>query len=203
MEPVLSTCMSDAPVLAFVGLSGALLAVLDPIPYVRDILRGRTRPYRASWLIWSALGVLTFCAQVADGATWSAAAVGVQAAATLLVFALSVRHGQGGVRPSDAALLLFAAAGAVGWLLLSVPVLATLFVIAGDAVGVALMLPKASQDPWSETRSSYVLASASGVLSTIAVGTLDAALMMYPAYIACANGVTAVVITVGRNRTQR
>jgi hypothetical protein len=194
--------MADAPVLAIVGLSGALLAFLDPIPYVRDILRGRTRPYRASWLIWSALGVLTFCSQVADGGTWSVAAVGVQAASTIVVFALSIQCGQGGARRTDAALLLLAAGGALAWRLSSEPVLATLFVIAADAVAVALMLPKTWLDPWSETRSSYVLASASGVLSTIAVGTLDAALMLYPAYFACANGVTAVVITVARHRTR-
>jgi hypothetical protein len=194
--------MADAPVLAIVGLSGALVALLDPIPYVRDILRGRTRPYRATWLIWSALGVLTFCSQVADGGTWSVAAVGVQAAATMFVFALSIRRGEGGVRPTDAALLLLAAGGAGLWVLWSEPVVATLFVIAADAVGVAMMLPKARHDPWSETRSSYVLASASGVLSTIAVGTLDASLMLYPAYTACANGVTALVITAGRKQTR-
>jgi hypothetical protein len=194
--------MADAPVLAAVGLAGALLALLDPIPYVRDILRGRTRPYRATWLIWSGLGVLTFCSQLADGGTWSIAAVGVQAASTLFVFVLSIRRGQGGARRTDAALLLLAAGGTVAWLSSSEPVLATVFVIAADALGVALMLPKTWQDPWSETRSSYVLASASGVLSTIAVGALDAALLLYPAYFACANGVTAVVITVGRNRTR-
>jgi hypothetical protein len=62
------------------------------------------------------------------------------------------------------------------------------------------MLPKAWRDPWSETRSSYVLASASGALGALAVGGLDAILIAYPAYFACANGFTAVVISIGRRR---
>ena len=63
------------------------------------------------------------------------------------------------------------------------------------------MLPKTWRDPWSETRSSYVLASASGVLSAVAVGGLDPSLIVYPVYFACANGFIAVVISVGRRRT--
>jgi hypothetical protein len=43
--------------LAAAALLAALLAVIDTVPYVRDILRGTTRPQRATWLIWSVLGV--------------------------------------------------------------------------------------------------------------------------------------------------
>ena len=196
MEPVLS------PTFALAGLTAAGLALVEPVPYVRDILRGHTRPYRVSWLIWSALGVVTFCAQVADGGTWSVVAVGIQTAATILVFALSIGRGEGRVRPTDAALLLLASAGVLAWAVSTATVMATLLVIAVDVLGVVLMLPKTYRDPWSETRSSYVLATASGALSTVAVGAFDLGLALYPAYIACANGVTAVVITVARNRTR-
>src|SRR5687767_14476695 len=114
--------MSDAPFFAVVGLAAALLALLDPIPYVRDVLRRRTRPHRAAWLIWSVLAIVTFCAQVVDGATWSAAMLGVQAGTTLLVFMLSIRRGEGGAGYADAALLLLAAGGILGWALSSQPV---------------------------------------------------------------------------------
>jgi hypothetical protein len=60
------------------------------------------------------------------------------------------------------------------------------------------MLPKTWRDPWSETLSTFVLASASGVLSAIAVGAMDASLLLYPAYFAAANGVTAAVIALRR-----
>ncbi len=193
--------MPDAPFLALLGLVAALLALLDPIPYVHDILRRRTRPHRATWFIWSVLAIVTLCAQVADGATWSAAMLGVQAAATVLVFVLSIRWGEGGTGPADATLLLLAAGGILGWAVSSHPVVATLLVMAADAIGLALMLPKTWRDPWSETRSSYILASASGVLGAVAVGGLDPSLIVYPAYFACANGFIAVVISVGRRRT--
>ncbi len=96
----------DTPVLAMVGRAAAFLALLDPVPYVRDVLRGRTRPQRVTWFIWSVLAIVTFCAQVGDGATWSVAMAGAQAVSTLVVFVLSNRHGQGGTGRTDVRPLL-------------------------------------------------------------------------------------------------
>ena len=40
------------------GLIAGDLVILANIPYMRDILRGKTKPERASWLIWFTLGVI-------------------------------------------------------------------------------------------------------------------------------------------------
>ena len=61
------------------GLLAGLVAVADPIPYIRDTVRGRTRPHRGTWLIWSVLAIVAFLAQYADGAAWSLPMVGVLA----------------------------------------------------------------------------------------------------------------------------
>ena len=46
--------MSDlAPVF---GVLAAVVGVADTIPYVRDTLRGSTRPHRGTWLIWGVPG---------------------------------------------------------------------------------------------------------------------------------------------------
>ena len=186
--------------LALLGLAAAALAVLDTVPYVRDILRGTTRPHRGSWLVWSVLGATAFVSQLADGASWSLAMVGAQVAAITLVLLLSLRHGTGGVGRYDLTLMGAAALGLAGWLISDDPAVATVFVVAADTAGVALMLPKTWRDPWSETLSTYALASASGVLATAAVGTLDASLVLYPAYFAVANAATAALIA-GRRRS--
>jgi hypothetical protein len=41
-----------APVL---GLLAGVVGIADTIPYVRDTVRGSTRPHRGTWLIWSVL----------------------------------------------------------------------------------------------------------------------------------------------------
>jgi hypothetical protein len=185
--------------LPVLGVAAAVLSLIDPLPYVRDVLRGRTRPHRATWLIWSALGATAFASQLADGAGWSLAMVGVQTVSMTLVLLLSVRFGMGGLGRCDIGLVALAGLGIVGWAIADEPVIATICVVAADLAAVGLMVPKTWRDPWSETLSTYVLASASGALSAAAVGALDASLILYPAYFAVANGATALLIAARRS----
>lgn len=175
-----------------------MLSLLDPIPYVRDVLRRRTTPHRGTWLIWAALGITAFVSQLADGGSWSLVMVGVQAVSITAVFLLSLGLGVGGVSAWELVLIGLAGLGILGWWITAEPFVATAFVVAADLVGVALMLPKTYRDPRSETLSTYVLASASGVLSAAAVGALDASLLLYPVYFALANGAIAGLIVARR-----
>ena len=179
---------------ALAGVAAAVLSLIDPVPYIRDILRGMTRPHRGTWLIWSALGAVAFASQFADGATWSLGLVGAQSATTTLVLLLSLRFGIGGASVTDLCLIGLAGLGIVGWAISSEPVVATVCVVMADMIGVLMMLPKTWYDPWSETAPTYVLASGSGLCGAIAVGGLNAGLLLYPAYYALANGAIAAVI---------
>jgi hypothetical protein len=153
---------------ALFGIAAAVVAVTDLVPYVRDILRGLTQPHRGTWLIWSTLGVVVLASQVADGATWSLALVGAQAVTTILVLVLSLRFGVGGASGADLSLIGLAALGIGGWAISSRPVVATICVVAADVIGLAMMVPKTWRNPWSETASTFALASASGVCGAIA-----------------------------------
>lgn len=189
--------------LPLLGVAAAVVSLVDLVPYARDTLRHVTRPHRGTWLIWSILGATGFAAQLADGGTWSLLMVGVEAASTALVFALSLRFGMGGIGTYDLCLTSTAVLGVAGWAISSHPVVATACVIAADAVGVALMLPKTWRDPWSETLSTYWLAGTAGALSAAAVGALDVSLLLYPVYFSLANGGTAGVIAYRRRATIR
>jgi hypothetical protein len=182
------------------GVAAAVVSLLDLVPYVRDMLRGTTRPHRGAWFVWSVLALVGFAAQLADGARWSLLMVGVEAVSMVLVFLLSLRFGTGGLGALDLGLTGVAGLGIVGWTVSAQPLVATTCVVAADAVGVALMLPKTWRDPWSETLSTYALAGASGVLGAAAVGAADFGLLLYPVYFAAANLGTAALIA-RRRRT--
>jgi len=111
------------------GLLAGLVAVADPIPYIRDTVRGRTRPHRGTWLIWSVLAIVAFLAQHADGAAWSLPMVGVQALLTTVILALALRRGEGGVSRGELLLIGIAGAGVVGWLSADEPLVATVCVV--------------------------------------------------------------------------
>jgi hypothetical protein len=181
-------------VAATLGILAGLVAVADTVPYIRDTARGRTRPHRGTWLIWSVLANVAFLAQHADGAAWSLPMIGVQAGLTGVIFVLALPRGEGGVSRGEHLLVALAGAGEVGWLTVDEPLVATVCVVAADLIGVALMVPKTYRDPWSETFSTFALASVSGALAVGAVGALDASLLLYPVYYCLGNGCLALLI---------
>lgn len=181
------------------GLLAGVAAVACNVPYLRDTWRGSTVPHRGSWLIWSVLEVVAVGAQAADGARWSLVPLVVQAAGTCLVLALSVRLGRGGLSRVDMGLLLLAALGLAGWMAVDEPVIATACVVVADLLAALMMVPKAWRDPHSETLSTFVLASASGALTAMAVGSLTVPLLAYPVYFVAVNaGLAAVIIRARR-----
>jgi len=179
---------------AAAGVIAGVLGFFDAYPYIRHTLKGTTRPHRGSWLIWGVLGIIVFSSQLADGATWSLIMVGSQTVLIIAIFLLSLRFGEGELTRTNTALLLLAGLGCAGWALASAPVIATYCVVFADAIGVVMMLPKTWRDPSSETFATYALASGSGVLSALAVGRLDAHLLVYPIYFAASCGLLAGVI---------
>ncbi len=182
------------------GLAGALLATMDAAPYIRDTVRGQTVPHRLTWTIWSVLSWIAVASQEADGAEWSLGMAGAQALCTTAVCALSLRYGMGGLSRVEGAMGLVAAGGVAGWAIASDPVVATACVVIADAIGVAVMAPKILRDPGSETVLTYVLAAGSGGCAAVAVGGLNASLLLYPLYFLVGNTLIAVALVASARR---
>jgi hypothetical protein len=119
--------MPDA--VPLLGVLAGLAAVVNTIPYIRDIVRGTTRPHRGTWFVWAVLAIVVYGSQRADGASWSLVLTGSQAVLTALVFVLAIRHGEGGLTRVDLSLMSVACAGVVGWLIAHDPVVAVVCVI--------------------------------------------------------------------------
>jgi DNA helicase HerA-like ATPase len=188
---------------ALLGLAAGLIGIADTIPYVRDTLKGTTRPHRGTWLIWGVLAILVSLSQYADGAAWSLVMAGVQAVLTSLIFLLSLRRGEGGLSRTDLTMIAIAAGGVVGWILAEEPIVATACVVAADLIGAAMMVPKTYRDPDSETLITFAFASLAGALAAGAVGSTDASLLLYPVYYCLINAAIALLIHQRRAATGR
>ncbi len=178
---------------------GGFITIFDAAPYVRDTLRGTTRPHRGAWLIWTSLSLVALASNDADGAVWSRLPLAAQAIGCVAILVLAIRRGEGGVSPPELATLGVAALGVVGWITLSDPTLATAAVIVADLMGGLMMLPKTWRDPDSETAITYVLGTVVGVCTLIAVDGWKASLIAYPLYYVVINLLISAVI-IGRRR---
>lgn len=119
-------------------LTGVLLIIGFAL-YLVDIVRGKTKPERASWLIWSVLGGIAFFSQLADGATWSLVLPGIDTLIVFAIFVLSIRYGVGGLLRRDIISLVVAALGLLLWYLSREPLVALLAVL-GVVLSVRILL---------------------------------------------------------------
>lgn len=186
--------------LAILGLLSGLLSFLCYFPYIRDILLHKTKPERASWLIWSVLGGIAFFSQLAKGATNSLWLAGVQAFGVIIVFLLSLRFGTGGLVKKDYIALFFAGVGLMIWYFTKEAATALFIIIGVDGIGSVLTAHKAYLDPESETVSTWILAGLSGFFAILSVGSFNIVLLSYPIYIFLINLIIVSAILLGKRK---
>ncbi|HSX14909.1 MAG TPA: hypothetical protein VLE72_03330 [Candidatus Saccharimonadales bacterium] len=170
------------------GIIAGILALIAPIPYIRDIIKGTTKPNRATWFIWTALLAIALAGQLASGGTYSTLLTAGDLLGTFIVLMLAVKFGVGGWQTIDKLALAGAALGLILWRLFNSPALALAMIILVDYSGGLPTILKAHRDPDSETISSYWLVGIGSALAVISVGKLDIVLMVYPFFLAILMG---------------
>lgn len=181
----------------FALISGILLLISIP-PYLIDILKGKTKPQRTTWLIWSILGSIAFVSQVYMHATWSLVLVGMDLLDVLVVFGFSIHYGVGGWARIDKLALVIATIGVAISFAAHQPLIALLGVIVAELAGTWLTIYKVYLAPESETAITWVLVGTASMFGTLAVGKLQFNLIIYPIYIVVANYAVAFVQALGR-----
>ena len=197
-RPPAGPTLRSVPMQAAFGILAGILQLVATAPYLRDVLRGSTQPQRATWGIWTTLGLVVFSSQWASGASWSLVLTVGQVVSCGTIFVLSLRRGVGGASRFELALLGIAALGVVGWQLAGNPAVATCSVVVADLIAVGLMLPKTYRQPRSETLETYLIGVVSTVFALFAVGAATPSLLIYPLYVLAADSAVAAVIYLRR-----
>lgn len=175
-----------------------VLSLAASPPYILDTIRGKTKPERATWFIWSVLGVIAFVSQVNLGARWSLVFAGLDALGSIITFTLSLKFGVGGWTLLDRLALVIAGIGVAISVIAHEPVVALLGVILADVSGTVLTIRKTFLAPDTETTISWLLVGTEALTGVLAVGKLDWALILYPAYLVLANYCIPVTQVIGR-----
>ena len=190
--------------LVLLGIGSAIFNVVGIVPYVRSILRGKTKPERSAWWIWTWLMVVAFLAQAAAGATWSLLLTFSYLVCNIIVAWLSIKHGYGKFRVRDYLAVTFAVFGVGIWKETGRPILALLIVIIIDLVGNLLTMEKSWRAPYTENIITYVLGGLAAILGVFAVGSWDLAKVLFPVYAVFVNFITVGLLDYRRHwRSQR
>ncbi|HEY4964112.1 MAG TPA: hypothetical protein VIH90_05445 [Candidatus Saccharimonadales bacterium] len=180
----------------FVGVLSGLIYIVGDIPYIKDVIKGRTKPQRISWALFFGLNVINLANQIALNAHSSLWLIYSWTLVTFIIFALSIKKGVGGKSRIDIICVSGAILGLILWALLKTP-LASLY--CNLLVGIIAFIPtikKAYVSPGTETKISWLTATIAAVLSTISVGRGDSTLLLIPVCSAILSGTIFTILVV-------
>lgn len=184
---------------ALLGVVAAALATVAYAPYLRDILGGKTRPHRATWLIWAVLSALSTASQASQGLSNPLMFSLVQTTATLIVCLLSIRFGLGTcLNRWDLMILVAAGIGLGLWYVTNSAGYALFIAIAISSLGGVATVIKSYRAPGTETLTCWVLNMVGAGLAVAAVQELNWIILAYPLYLFVLYAAIILAILAGR-----
>lgn len=138
----------------------ALLTIIAASAYIRDTLRGKTKPNRVSWFLWALLPLIGTAAAFRAGADiWATIRVFLAGFLPLIIFLASFWNQKSYWRLTffDWLCGIFALLAIAVWLITDSPRTAILFAVIGDGFAALPTFVKAWKYPQTETGVTYLI----------------------------------------------
>lgn len=179
---------------ATAGVIAGIVALLALVPYAVSIVRGKTKPNRASWFIWTFVGLMIVGSYHASGATHTMWVAGAYVAVPLTVALLSIRYGTSGAHSFDWLCLGLSLASIVPWWFFRSAPTALYINIFVDCLGALPTVRKALLDPQSEDRLAWLIAFLANCINLLAIHSWTPEISAYPMYAFAITGLIASIL---------
>jgi hypothetical protein len=151
------------------GTVSFLIPIIGIVPYIVNIVKGKTVAHVYTWLIWAILQTIALVAQVKNGAGFGAAYGLAGVLVCYSVMFLSLKNGLKHIRKFDTFCLILALASMIVYVGLKNPLLAVIMATSTNFIGFLPTLRKTFVDPKSETVSAYLSGGIGALLSILAL----------------------------------
>lgn len=183
-----------------IGVLAGIVTISAFIPYIRDVVRGKTKPSRSTWIIWSILALILTASYYSVGARdtiWASIGFTLGQIAVALV---SIRYGVGGWTFFDRICFIGAASGLAAWAVSGSALTGLLSAMAVDFIGALPTIKKLYLEPGSESQTSWLIFSAGNILNVAAIDKWSLEIALFPVYFLIVNG---IIFALSLRRTKK
>lgn len=183
-----------------IGVVAVVLTFIGYTPYLRDLLKDKTKPHIFSWLIWTIADLIIFALQVSAGAGLGSLVTLTVGIISFLIFILGFRKGNKDIKKIDIVFLVLALLALPIWLVVKQPVLSIILLSTIDMLGFAPTVRKSWNAPYSETLSFYLITTVRHGLSVMALANYNIITVLFPATWVIANAIFSVILIIRRRK---
>lgn len=182
------------------GILATSMAFFSYIPYIRNMLSGKTKPHAFSWLVWGALTAIAFVGQVSDNAGPGAWVTGFTAMVSFFIFVTALRTGEKDISKSDWFSLIGAGLAMLLWWATSNPLTAVILITLIDALGFYPTFRKSYHKPHQETAITFAISGLKFIVAIFALENLTLVTWLYPASLVLMNGIFVIMLLIRRKQ---
>ncbi len=171
-----------------------IITVVSVLPYLRDILKGTTKPNIVSWLTWTLLTGIATAAEIAAHEYVAAIFTSAAVVETGLVVVFGLRYGYVKYTRFDVVCQIGAVVGIILWQLFDSPTIGVLAAVGIDFIGALPTFRHAWQKPNEETWQTFAISGIGAVFALLALDSYNWVSLPYAVYIVLVNLALSSVI---------
>jgi len=187
--------MDFKTIISFIAI---ILIFAGYFPYLRDTIRGKTRPHVFSYLLWTLITFIIFALQIKSGGGIGSWITFVLGFVIFVTFLISLKNGKRDIKKIDYLFLILTLLSIPLWLLAKQPVLSAILPSTVDMLAFAPAVRKSWVDPWSETLSLYTITALRHGLAIVALVQINIVTALFPATWTIANLLFAIMLVYRR-----
>ncbi len=178
-----------------IGLIAGIIAFTAYIIYIISILKGRTKPNRSTWWIWSFMGLVVGLSYYLSGAVNTIWVPVVEFIGPLSIALLSVKYGEGKLSDkTDLICLVGAVLSVILWIIFNNPVIALVTNLAADSFAIVPTIKKSYLRPEGEDFWAWLGTGTADSLNFFAVERFSFAILIYPIYMLVSDLIIVIVL---------
>jgi len=173
----------------YLVIIGALVQLAGIITYIKETLKGNTKPNRVTWLLWSIAPLIATFAALSDGVQWSVLPVFMSGFGPLLVFLASFvnKNSYWKLEKFDWLCGFFSVLALILWYITKEPSIAIIFSIISDGSAGIPSLIKSWRHPETETVDPFTTGLFNSLTSFAAIKIWRFTEIAFPAYLVMMN----------------
>lgn len=142
-----------------------LLTIYCFLPYIKDIVKGKTKPHIYTWIIFTITSAIAFVSNVYGGGVYGSIPLGIVILFNIAIVFLSLKHGTKNIDKKDRVLMSLALLSIIVWYVFNNPFVSVLMATIVDALGYVPTFRKTWSNPENETASFWFMIGLSQFLT--------------------------------------
>jgi hypothetical protein len=175
---------------------GVIISLLGIISYIKELLKGKAKPNKITWLMWSISPLIATAAAISDGVKLAILPTFMAGFGPLIVFIISFFYKESYWKTTkiDYVCGLLSVLALVVWYFTKDPNYAIVFSIMSDGMAVIPTWIKAYRHPETEVSMAYFWSALSAITSFFAIEALEVSSIAFPCYLIICNIAMILVI---------